>query len=49
MNDLEDRLRLSEQEVIALNREASKISAQFQEAKDKWSEVQNIVLAVTDR
>ncbi|XP_070045891.1 uncharacterized protein [Nicotiana tomentosiformis] len=47
--ELEARLQHSEQEMIALSQEASQLNVQFQEAKAKWSDVQNDVLATAER
>ncbi|XP_070054292.1 uncharacterized protein [Nicotiana tomentosiformis] len=47
--ELEARLQQSEQEVVTLNQEAAQLRVQYQEAKAKWSEVQNDVLAAVDR
>ncbi|XP_070048887.1 uncharacterized protein [Nicotiana tomentosiformis] len=46
--ELEARLQQSEQEVVTLSQEAALLRIQFEEAKAKWVEVQNVVLAATD-
>ncbi|XP_070034604.1 uncharacterized protein [Nicotiana tomentosiformis] len=46
---LEARLQQSEQEVVNLSKEIRPLRVRFDEAKAKWAEVQNVVLAATDR
>ncbi|XP_070036265.1 zinc finger BED domain-containing protein RICESLEEPER 2-like [Nicotiana tomentosiformis] len=40
---------LREQEVVTLSKEASQLNVQLQEAKAKWSEVQDVVLVAAER
>ncbi|XP_070048460.1 uncharacterized protein [Nicotiana tomentosiformis] len=47
--ELEARLQQIDQEVVTLSQETALLKVQFQEAKAKWSEVQNDVIAVVDR
>ncbi|XP_070055210.1 uncharacterized protein [Nicotiana tomentosiformis] len=46
---LEARLQQSKQEVITLSQEIGPLRVRYDEAKAKWAEVQNDVLAATDR
>ncbi|XP_070055368.1 uncharacterized protein [Nicotiana tomentosiformis] len=46
---LEARLQKSEQEVVTLRYEIGPLRVRFDEAKAKWAEVQNVILAATDR
>ncbi|XP_070041472.1 uncharacterized protein [Nicotiana tomentosiformis] len=48
-DELEARLQQSEKEVMALSQEASQLNVYFQEAKAKWSKVQNDVLIAAER
>ncbi|XP_070049081.1 uncharacterized protein [Nicotiana tomentosiformis] len=46
---LEARLQQSEQEVITLSQEVGPLRVRFDEAKAKWAEVQDAILAATER
>nr|XP_033514971.1 uncharacterized protein LOC117279526 [Nicotiana tomentosiformis] len=46
---LEARLQQSKKEVVTLSQEIGPLRARFDEAKAKWAEVQNVVLAAIDR